>query len=177
MRKPARTKALYAGSFDPITRGHLDILDKALQTFDAVHVAIGTNVKKQRTFTIEQSLDLIRRSVIELWPDADTGGGTLFDGALEIGEYVNQSLMKYARSIGATHVARGPPTSTRSSTCTASRAGSIPPSRWSTSSATPSSCTCRPAPPRSWTSWARTSAGWSPRPCRPPLRCGRPRPV
>ena len=46
MRKTGRTKALYAGSFDPITRGHLDIIGKALMTFDAVHVAIGTNVRK-----------------------------------------------------------------------------------------------------------------------------------
>ena len=37
MRKTGRTKALYAGSFDPITRGHLDIIGKALMTFDAVH--------------------------------------------------------------------------------------------------------------------------------------------
>jgi pantetheine-phosphate adenylyltransferase len=52
MRKAVRTKALYAGSFDPITRGHLDIIGKALMTFDAVHVAIGTNVKKQRPFGV-----------------------------------------------------------------------------------------------------------------------------
>jgi pantetheine-phosphate adenylyltransferase len=107
MKKPERTKALYAGSFDPITRGHLDILGKALSTFDAVHVAIGTNVRKQRTFAIDHSLQLIRQSVVELWPDAESANGALFDGALEIGEYANQSLMKYARSIGATHVARG----------------------------------------------------------------------
>ena len=43
MRKSSRIKALYAGSFDPITRGHLDIIGKALMTFDAVHVAIGTS--------------------------------------------------------------------------------------------------------------------------------------
>jgi pantetheine-phosphate adenylyltransferase len=109
MRKAARTKALYAGSFDPITRGHLDIIDKALMTFDAVHVAIGTNPRKQRTFDIEQSVGLIARSVVELWPEADTGapGGSLFDGALEIGEYANQSLIGHARAIGATHIVRG----------------------------------------------------------------------
>jgi pantetheine-phosphate adenylyltransferase len=106
MRKAERTKALYAGSFDPITRGHLDIIGKALMTFDAVHVAIGTNVRKQRAFSVEQSLGLIQRSVVELWPEA-AGVPTLFDGALEIGEYANQSLMKYARTIGATHVVRG----------------------------------------------------------------------
>jgi pantetheine-phosphate adenylyltransferase len=104
MRKAERTKALYAGSFDPITRGHLDIIGKALMTFDAVHVAIGTNVRKQRTFGIEESLRLIERSVVELWPDAGSG---LFDGALEIGQYTNQSLIRYSRTIGATHIVRG----------------------------------------------------------------------
>src|ERR1700749_1104879 len=68
MRKAARTKALYAGSFDPITRGHLDIIGKALMTFDAVHVAIGTNVKKQRAFGVEESQRLIVRSIVEHWP-------------------------------------------------------------------------------------------------------------
>jgi pantetheine-phosphate adenylyltransferase len=109
MRKPERTKALYAGSFDPITRGHLDIVGKALSTFDAVHVAIGTNVRKQRTFSVEESLGLIRRSIVELWPDAQPDGadGPLFAGALEVGEYVNQSLIRYARAVGATHIVRG----------------------------------------------------------------------
>lgn len=53
MRKAERTRALYAGSFDPITRGHLDIIGKALMTFDAVHVAIGTNFRKQRAFGVD----------------------------------------------------------------------------------------------------------------------------
>lgn len=108
MRKPERTKAVYAGSFDPITRGHLDIIGKALRTFDNVHLAIGTNVRKQRAFGVEESLELVRRSVTELWPEADTGAdNSLFGGALEIGEYANQSLIRYARSIGATHIVRG----------------------------------------------------------------------
>src|SRR6202008_5109141 len=64
MQKAERTKALYAGSFDPVTRGHLDVLRKALMTFDTVHVAIGTNVRKQRAFSVEESLRLIEQSVI-----------------------------------------------------------------------------------------------------------------
>lgn len=104
MRKNGRTKALYAGSFDPVTRGHLDIIRKALATFDVVHVAIGTNVRKQRLFRVDESVDLIRRSVRELWPEA---GEALFDGALEIGDYENQSLIRYARSQGVTHIVRG----------------------------------------------------------------------
>jgi pantetheine-phosphate adenylyltransferase len=111
MRKTGRTKALYAGSFDPITRGHLDVIGKALMTFDAVHIAIGTNVRKQRTFGLAESQELILRSIAEQWPeamtsaDADTQG--LFDGALEVAEYANLSLMAYARRIGATHIVRG----------------------------------------------------------------------
>ncbi len=113
MRKPSRTKALYAGSFDPITRGHLDIIGKALMTFDAVHVAIGTNVKKQRAFDVEESQRLIVRSIVEHWPEAIASaeavacGKSLFDGALEVGEFTNQSLLAYARKIDATHIVRG----------------------------------------------------------------------
>lgn len=109
MLKPARTKALYAGSFDPVTRGHLDIIGKALMTFDTVHVAIGTNVKKVRTFSVTDSQQLIVQSVIDRWPDAaDTNTRqTLFGGALEVDEYVNQSLIAYARKISATHIVRG----------------------------------------------------------------------
>ena len=113
MRKTEKTKALYAGSFDPITRGHLDIIGKALSTFDAVHVAIGTNVKKQRAFDVKESLQLIFWSVVEQWPEAvvDAGASTtrdaLFQGSLEIGEFTNQSLIAYARRIAATHIVRG----------------------------------------------------------------------
>ena len=111
MPKAGRTKALYAGSFDPITRGHLDIIGKALMTFDAVHVAIGTNVKKQRAFGVEESLRLIERSIVEHWPEAvaksSESRNLLFEGALEVGEYTNQSLIAYARAIGATHIVRG----------------------------------------------------------------------
>jgi pantetheine-phosphate adenylyltransferase len=106
MRKADRTKALYAGSFDPITRGHLDIIGKALATFEAVHVAIGTNVRKSRAFAVEESLNLIERSIVERWPEAAEGSG-LFDGALEVGEYAHKSLIAYARAIGATHIVRG----------------------------------------------------------------------
>jgi pantetheine-phosphate adenylyltransferase len=100
MRKPATTKALYAGSFDPVTRGHLDIIGKALLTFDTVHVAVGANV--------EESRRLIDRSIREHWPEAASATpDRLFDGALEVGEFTNQSLLAYARAIGATHIVRG----------------------------------------------------------------------
>jgi len=119
MPTPTCTRALYAGSFDPITRGHLDIINKALMTFDEVHVAIGTNVRKQRAFSLADSLALISRSIQEKWPEASSEGdgpegdgkppsrSGLFGGRLAIGEYSNQSLIKYAKSIRATHIVRG----------------------------------------------------------------------
>lgn len=111
MRKSGPTKALYAGSFDPVTRGHLDIIGKALMTFDAVHVAIGTNVRKVRMFGVEESRRLIVGSVVERWPEAAAQAPgpaeALFGGALEVGDYASQSLIGYARRIGATHIVRG----------------------------------------------------------------------
>lgn len=106
MRKSAATKALYAGSFDPVTRGHLDIIGKALLTFDTVHVAVGTNVRKSRMFGVEESQQLIMRSIAERWPE-EAEAEKLFDGALEVGEFTNKSLVAYARGIGATHIVRG----------------------------------------------------------------------
>jgi pantetheine-phosphate adenylyltransferase len=108
MRKSGTTKALYAGSFDPVTRGHLDIIGKALLTFDTVHVAVGTNVRKARLFGVEESQRLITQSISELWPEAAGDGAQgLFGGALEVGEFANQSLVAYAHRIGATHIVRG----------------------------------------------------------------------
>jgi pantetheine-phosphate adenylyltransferase len=107
MRKTGKTKALYAGSFDPITRGHLDIIGKALMTFDAIHVAIGTNIRKQRAFGVAESQRLIVRSIAEHWPEAMGPGERLFGGALDVGEFAGQSLVAYARRIGATHIVRG----------------------------------------------------------------------
>jgi len=46
--------AIYPGSFDPITNGHVDILQRALQIFDRVVVAIANNVRKAPLFTVEE---------------------------------------------------------------------------------------------------------------------------
>lgn len=104
MRKTGRTRALYAGSFDPVTRGHLDIIGKALLTFDTVHVAVGTNVRKTRMFGVEESRRLIARSVAERWPEE---AASLLEDVLEVGEFADRSLLAYAREIGATHIVRG----------------------------------------------------------------------
>ena len=53
--------ALYAGSFDPFTRGHADIVARGLDLFDEVIVAIGTNESKRNLFTAEERLEQISR--------------------------------------------------------------------------------------------------------------------
>ena len=55
--------ALFPGSFDPFTAGHLNILKRALTMFDEVVVAAGLNIDKRGFFTTEQKLDIIRQAV------------------------------------------------------------------------------------------------------------------
>ncbi|MSS73812.1 MAG: pantetheine-phosphate adenylyltransferase [Candidatus Latescibacteria bacterium] len=52
--------ALYPGSFDPITNGHLDIIERASKIFDRLIVAILVNAQKQTLFTVEERMDMIR---------------------------------------------------------------------------------------------------------------------
>ena len=51
---------IYPGSFDPITNGHLDLIERALRMFDEVIVAIAINPAKNHLFTLEERVDLIK---------------------------------------------------------------------------------------------------------------------
>jgi pantetheine-phosphate adenylyltransferase len=55
--------AVYPGSFDPITNGHLDLLQRALKIFDHIIVAVAWNPTKQCLFTIEERMEMIRVSL------------------------------------------------------------------------------------------------------------------
>jgi len=55
--------AIYPGSFDPITFGHLDILNRGLKVFDEIIVAVANNSQKKSLFSIDERMDLIRRVV------------------------------------------------------------------------------------------------------------------
>ncbi len=57
------TKAIYAGSFDPFTMGHLNILNRSAKMFDEVIVAIGTNTSKRALFTPEEKLEMINEVI------------------------------------------------------------------------------------------------------------------
>jgi len=58
-----RKLAVYPGSFDPITNGHLDILNRGLELFDKVIVAVAYNIEKNALFTVEERMELVRLSV------------------------------------------------------------------------------------------------------------------
>ncbi len=54
-------RALYPGSFDPVTFGHLDLVDRAMRLFDSVTVAAAENITKQPVFSLAERLDLLKQ--------------------------------------------------------------------------------------------------------------------
>ncbi len=88
---------IYPGSFDPLTNGHLDVLQRATKLFDRVVIAIAKSDGKQPLFTLEERLVLVRESVRGLPNvEADT-----FDGLLV--EYVQrraaQAVLRGLRAV------------------------------------------------------------------------------
>jgi len=58
--------AVYTGSFDPITLGHLNVIERASKLVDKLIVGIGVNIEKQSLFSPDERVDLVRRSVAHL---------------------------------------------------------------------------------------------------------------
>ena len=58
--------AIYPGSFDPLTNGHLDVIERAAKLFDRVVVAVAKNESKQPLFTLEERVELVRRCIQHL---------------------------------------------------------------------------------------------------------------
>jgi len=55
-------RAIYPGSFDPVTNGHLDVIERARKLFDEVVVAVAHNDEKQPLFSLEERLELLRET-------------------------------------------------------------------------------------------------------------------
>lgn len=85
--------ALFPASFDPVTNGHIDIIDRARAVFPELVVAVATNVEKKGLFTVEERLELLGDAV------GNRPGLSLtsFEGL----------LVDYARRIGARVIVRG----------------------------------------------------------------------
>jgi pantetheine-phosphate adenylyltransferase len=78
--------AVYPGSFDPMTNGHIDVLERAVDLFDHVFVTVARNASKKPIFTTEQRVDLIREAVSHLpQVDVDTFEGLIVDYAKQKG--------------------------------------------------------------------------------------------
>lgn len=74
-----RRIAVYPGSFDPITYGHLDIIHRGLEVFEELIVAVARNSEKKSLFTIEERLAMIQESVDSPRLRVDTFDGLLVD--------------------------------------------------------------------------------------------------
>ena len=85
--------AIYPGSFDPITNGHINILERACKVFDKVIVLVANNDAKKSRFSVEERVAMIKEAV------ADMKG-------VEV-DSTNGLTVKYAKEKGATHLIRG----------------------------------------------------------------------
>lgn len=63
--------AIYPGSFDPLTNGHLDVVQRAAKLFDRVIVAVAKNESKQPLFTLHERETLVKKAVSHL-PNVET---------------------------------------------------------------------------------------------------------
>ena len=86
-------RAVYPGTFDPVTNGHLDLVERASRQFDRVVISILSNDEKQPVFPLEERRSLLVAAVSP-WPNVEVDS---FDGL----------LVDYARRIGATTIVRG----------------------------------------------------------------------
>lgn len=84
-------RAVYAGSFDPITEGHLWMIREGKKLFDELIVAVGVNPDKRSLFTVDE------RKAFILDCEED----------VTVSSYENMYLIDYAKSVGATHLLRG----------------------------------------------------------------------
>jgi pantetheine-phosphate adenylyltransferase len=87
------TTAIYAGSFDPITRGHEDLIRRSCEFVDHLIVAVAVNSSKKSLFTTEERVDLIRA----VTSDNKCVEATQFEGL----------LVDFAKKVGATFNIRG----------------------------------------------------------------------
>lgn len=89
----SRRLAIFPGSFDPVTNGHVDLIARAAALFDEVVVAIGRHPSRQPLFTLDERMDLLRAVTGEL-------------GRVRVDAY-DGLLADFAVSLGAVAIVRG----------------------------------------------------------------------
>lgn len=93
---PPRNRRLgvYAGSFDPLTVGHMWMIEQGVSLFDHLIVGMGSNPDKRYTFTAEERLAMLQECLRQF-------------KTVTVMSFSNRYLMDFARSVRATHVLRG----------------------------------------------------------------------
>ena len=86
--------AVYPGSFDPITLGHMDIAKRALKVFDKVIIVISVNPAKTSFFTTEERIDMVKHVLSEYMDRIDIVAS-------------NNLTVHQAKELGASHIVRG----------------------------------------------------------------------
>jgi pantetheine-phosphate adenylyltransferase len=96
MRQKGRQQRLgvYAGSFDPLTVGHLWMIEQGTTLFDKLIVAVGVNPEKKYSFPLEERLVMLRESTKKF-------------RNVSVAAFSNRYLIHYAQEVGATHILRG----------------------------------------------------------------------
>jgi len=85
--------AIYAGSFDPFTKGHQNVIDRGLRVFDKIIVALAHNVSKKTIFSLDDRVEIIK----EIYKDRDNIVVDSFEGL----------LVDYSKKIGTSVLLRG----------------------------------------------------------------------
>ncbi len=85
--------AIYAGSFDPFTKGHQNVIDRGLRVFDKIIVALAHNVSKKTIFNLDERVEIIE----EIYKDRDNIVVDSFEGL----------LVDYSKKIGTSVLLRG----------------------------------------------------------------------
>lgn len=78
-------KAIFPGSFDPITNGHINILERALERFDEIIVLVAINKDKKPNFTLEKRVEMINNSISDPRIKVDSYEGLTMDYAKKCG--------------------------------------------------------------------------------------------
>lgn len=73
--------AIYPGSFDPITMGHLDVIERALKIFEKVIIAVGENSSKNALFSVDDRIEMIRKATNGMKVEVNHFSGLLVDFA------------------------------------------------------------------------------------------------
>jgi len=87
-------KAVYGGSFDPPTNGHLWMIEQGAKLFDVLVVALGINPSKEYAFSVDERVEMLRNITKDF-------------RNITIDTFQDQFLVSYAESVGADHIIRG----------------------------------------------------------------------